>query len=169
MTDVILAGTGHRPNKLNNEYDLTGPLTRAIARQVYLLIDHLHPIKINSGMALGFDMILAICAIRKNVPVDAYIPFQGQELKWPRQSQELYRRILEKKLVTPIIVCDGEYVAWKMQKRNEAMVNAATDIVACWDGTEGGTGNCVKYAMSTHKPIHRINPRELFAWQDSEK
>lgn len=159
--EVILAGTGHRPDKLNNEYDLTGPLTKAISQRVYSLFDELRPIKIISGMALGFDMILAICAIRRDVPVDAYIPFKGQELKWPRQSQDLYRRILEKKLVTPIIVCEDGYAAWKMQKRNEAMVNAATDIVACWDGTQGGTGNCVGYAQKIGKPIHRINPREL--------
>lgn len=91
----------------------------------------------------------------------AYIPFAGQELKWPAESQRLYKSILEQPFVSPIIVCEGGYAAWKMQRRNERMVDDATDILACWDGTPGGTGNCVAYATKVGKPIHRINPAEL--------
>lgn len=161
---VILSATGHRPNKLNNEYDLKGPLTKLIAARVYSLFDVLQPTKNIGGMALGFDMIFAVCSIRRGIPLLAYIPFKGQELKWPEPSQILYRRILDDKLCSPIIVCEGTYAAWKMQERNKRMVDDGNEVVACWDGTDGGTGNCVKYAQETGKKIHRINPREL-VWQ----
>jgi uncharacterized phage-like protein YoqJ len=161
VSTLILAGTGHRPDKLNKEYDLKGPLTKAIAAEVYKLFEVLEPSEVISGMAIGFDMILAVCAIRAGIPLTAAIPFAGQELKWPEPSQVLYRRILEEKSVSPIIVCEGPYAAWKMQRRNEFMVDRADEIIACWDGTDGGTGNCVKYAMSKKKKINRINPLEL--------
>lgn len=159
-----LAGTGHRPNKLNNEYDLKGPLTKAIAFEVYRIFDELRPTQIISGMALGFDMILAICAIRKNIPFIAAIPFAGQELKWPHSSQVLYRTILESSLCSPIIVCEGEYAPWKMHRRDEWMVDNADKVLACWDGTKGGTGYTVEYATKINKPLIRINPKEL-KWQ----
>lgn len=158
---MILSGTGHRPNKLNGEYDLKGPLTKAIANKVYETFELIHPDEVVTGMALGFDMILAVCAIRAELKFTAAVPFKGQELNWPEASQRLYNSILENRLCSPIIITEGPYAAWKMQTRNEWMVNRATEIVACWDGTEGGTGNCVKYAIQTGKKIHRINPKEL--------
>lgn len=159
--DVILSGTGHRPNKLNNEYDLKGPLTKAISIKVYDIFNLISPDEVVTGMALGFDMILAVCSIRAGIKFTAAVPFKGQELSWPLASQRLYNSILENTLCTPIIISEGPYAAWKMQTRNEWMVNRANEIIACWDGTEGGTGNCVKYAQGVYKKIHRINPMEL--------
>jgi uncharacterized phage-like protein YoqJ len=163
VSALILAGTGHRPDKLGKEYRLDGPVTLKIAAAVYKYFDTIQPSKIITGMAIGFDQILAICAIHSGIKFTAAIPFKGQELKWPTESQKLYRTILENKLATPIIICEGEYAAWKMQRRNEWMVDEADKIIACWDGSDGGTGNCVKYAQQKNKEILRINPKEL-AW-----
>ena len=60
------------------------------------------------------------------------------------------------------IVSPGEYAAFKMQVRNEWMVdqlNPATDLLlAAWDGSPGGTGNCVKYATGKGVGINRLDP-----------
>ena len=48
-----------------------------------------------------------------------------------------------------------------MQERNEWMVNNCDVLIAVWDGTSGGTANCVKYAESLQLDIRRINPKEL--------
>jgi uncharacterized phage-like protein YoqJ len=42
-----------------------------------------------------------------------------------------------------------------MQIRNEWMVDNAHIVLALWDGSSGGTGNCIKYAnrKSVNKPI----------------
>lgn len=76
--NVKLAGTGHRPDKLGGEYNLRGPFTQKISAATYSVLDSLRPSEIISGMALGFDQILAICAIHRDVKVTAAIPFVGQ-------------------------------------------------------------------------------------------
>jgi uncharacterized phage-like protein YoqJ len=48
-----------------------------------------------------------------------------------------------------------------MQDRNKWMVDHCDALVAIWNGTSGGTANCVKYALSVNKPIVMINPKNL--------
>jgi len=48
-----------------------------------------------------------------------------------------------------------------MQKRNEYMVDNADIVIAVWDGTKGGTCNCVRYAKKLGKDIVIINPKEI--------
>jgi hypothetical protein len=43
------------------------------------------------------------------------------------------------------------------------MVSTASAVIACWDGSAGGTCNTVKYALAQHKPIFRINPLDRTA------
>lgn len=63
---------------------------------------------------------------------------------WPESSQQVYRD-LRSKCAEVVIVCPGEYAPAKMQKRNEWMVRESDFILACWDGSPGGTANCVRY------------------------
>ena len=49
-----------------------------------------------------------------------------------------------------------------MQLRNQYMVDQADYIVAAWDGTKGGTGNCVDYAVKQHKTIYCLDPKSEF-------
>jgi len=48
-----------------------------------------------------------------------------------------------------------------MQKRNEWMVDHSDYVIAVWDGSKGGTGNCVKYAIKQEKEILQLNPKTL--------
>ena len=45
-----------------------------------------------------------------------------------------------------------------MQKRNEYMVDLADIVIAVWDGSASGTGNCVRYTERCGKKIIRIMP-----------
>ena len=156
---LILACTGHRPNKLGNEYDYVGPYSTYIEKELLLAIEHFEPVSIVTGMAVGVDTIWARCGIKAGVNVLAFIPCEGQEKIWPKKAQELYHKILSNEKVTPHIVSPGKYSPYKMQVRNERMVDACDVLIAVWDGTAGGTGNCVNYARSKNKPIYRIDPR----------
>jgi len=40
-----------------------------------------------------------------------------------------------------------------MQTRNIWMVDNCDLVLALWDGSDGGTGNCIKYANKIGKPI----------------
>jgi uncharacterized phage-like protein YoqJ len=168
---MIIAATGHRPEKLNKEYDHKGPVSRLILSEIKQVLIQLQPEKAICGMALGVDMIFAVAALRLSIPLIAAIPFKGQESKWPRSSQDQYHQILSHRLVTIHYVCDPGYAAWKMQKRNEWMVDRCTNLLGVWDRSSGGTANCIEYAQKVEKPIIYLylNPDKSITRSNSEK
>ena len=146
---MIIAGTGHRPDKLG------GYSTPVLEKAILVATNWLtinKPDTVISGMALGWDQALAIAAIRLKIPVTAAIPFAGQEFKWPAKSQDLYLRILNN-CAEQVIVCKGGFKPASMQIRNEWMVDHADTILALWNGSSGGTANCVEFARYMKKPI----------------
>ena len=48
-----------------------------------------------------------------------------------------------------------------MQTRNEWMVDKADVVIACFDGTNGGTANCVNYAREKNKELIIIDPQGM--------
>lgn len=155
---MILAATGHRPNKLGNEYCMNGSYSKYIKDSMRKIIDDVKPNKLISGLALGVDTIWALLALELEMPLIAAIPFVGQEKRWPKHSQDLYNFILLNPMVEKTIVSDGGYESWKMQRRNEWMVDHCDGLVAVWDdSSHSGTGNCVRYAKKMNKVIYKIN------------
>lgn len=157
-----VAGTGHRPNKIGG-YDYYAPQRQWIRQQVRSKLEDLKPELVISGMALGYDQDLAQVSVEMGLPFVAALPFIGQESQWPKSSQDYYFWLLER-AEDVIVVTGGGYSAYKMQVRNEFMVNNCDILLACWDGSDGGTGNCVKYARK-HKPadcIYYIDPNDFF-------
>jgi uncharacterized phage-like protein YoqJ len=166
-----IAVTGHRPSKLNNEYDLQGPYCTYIRQEIVKLLISRQPTQAISGMALGVDTIFALEALKLGIPLLASLPFKGQECKWPISSQQKYQQILRNPLVTTHIVCEGGYNSAKMQIRNEYMVDNCDVLISVWNGTEGGTMNCVRYAEKQKKEgreieIIYINPENWKQQQD---
>lgn len=139
---MILAATGHRPPKLGG-YGVDVRLR--LHRLATNTITRLRPDAVISGFAQGWDLAMAAAAIAVDVPLIAAIPFKGQELMWPDDSREVYHRLLAKAAVVEYVCAPG-YAAWKMQRRNEWMVDLGTHLAVLWDGTDGGTANCVEYA-----------------------
>lgn len=139
---LIVAGTGHRPNKLGGYGDaVLGALFRLAKKELQAI----GPTKVISGLALGWDTALALAALRLKIPLVAAVPFKGQELIWPEPSQARYRKLIEMAADVRVI-SSGGYAAWKLQRRNEWMVDHCNILLALWDGTSGGTGNCIRYA-----------------------
>jgi uncharacterized phage-like protein YoqJ len=122
----------------------------------------LKPTKAISGMALGVDQWAANICNKLKIPLIAAIPFEGQEKMWPEKSKKVYQSLLQK-ASEKIVVCEGGYSAYKMQLRNEWMVNHCDILLAVWDGSKGGTGNCVDYAMKKigQERIVIINPKQI--------
>ncbi len=163
-----IAITGHRPNKLGDDYDLTSPLILSIKQYLQdMLDDHmLHAtdnsdITLISGMALGIDTLWAELAIENGLQLIAAIPCQNHESLWSKASIERYHKILNNPLTTIIMVTNEPYSGICMQKRNEYMVNNCDLLVSVWDGTSGGTGNCVTYAKSVGREIYLVNPKRF--------
>ncbi len=149
---MILAATGHRPDNLGG----FSPDVRMQLLQVAIAhLERHRPAAVISGMALGWDQAWAMAATTLNIPFIAAVPFAGQESVWPTASRETYRSLLG--LASEVVtVSQGGYTARKMQRRNEWMVDRADGIVALWDGTFGGTHNCVLYAEKKGKPIDNL-------------
>lgn len=160
-----IAFTGHRPNKLEGYYRSANiRLIRVIRYKIEEFYDKGYTNFI-SGMALGVDQWAAEEVIdfrdtHPDVKLILAIPCINQESMWRASSQRDYRSIVER-ADEVVFVSNRPYEPKCMQVRNEYMVDRADLIVAVWDGTFGGTGNCVRYAKSKNKEICYIDPNNL--------
>lgn len=154
---MIVAGTGHRLDKLGGYND-----TRAFQNTVWLAqfcVERLKPSQIISGMAIGWDQALALAAIRCNVPFVAAVPFAGQERRWPTQARELYETILERAARVEVTSYGPSNEAFQI--RNEWMVDRADLVLALFNGSRGGTRNCILYAQAKGVPVENVWPEWL--------
>lgn len=147
----IVTGTGHRPQKLGGYSDAAAALLINLATD---WLTALQPRGVVSGLAQGWDSALVEACWRIGFPYVACAPFKAQACKWPVTAQRRYDQYVER--AAKFIICSpGEYSAHKMQVRNERMVDIAlkdgTDhglLLAVWDGSAGGTRNCIDYAKT---------------------
>src|SRR3712207_4305758 len=130
---IVVAGTGHRPQKLNpldpsdRTFGFSPEAHEAlldVAREALARVRDSHPdkeITVVSGVALGYDQALALAALESDMPVVAAVPFKGQESRWGRESQAAYRRLLDRIAAAGgevHVVSPGGYTPAKMQARN---------------------------------------------------
>ena len=155
-SEVVVSFTGHRPPKIGG-YSIPNPTWEYLVDSIAEKLEELKPVGIITGMALGVDSIAAEIAIELGIPFIAAVPFKGQECKWPKPSQEKYHYLLSKAFEV-VYVSEPGYAPWKMQTRNQWMVDNSSHLIAVWDGSAGGTGNCVSYAQSKGTRIIRIDP-----------
>lgn len=160
--------TGHRPDKFLGKYDESHLQTRAIkgelAKQIKALVEIGYG-EFISGGALGIDtwaaeIIVEFKKAKPNLKLTIAKPFPSQDSMWPEESKTRFKGFCDSadKIVD---VSDDPYAAWKMQTRNEWMVDNSDLVLAVWDGSSGGTGNCVKYAKKKNKEIIIIDPSKI--------
>lgn len=179
-----MAFTGHRPQKLGG-FDETNETACYIKHTLAATIRHAYDRGYRAficGGALGVDTWAAEAVIALRDKEDTYpemrlivaVPCTQQDCKWPSASQGRYRSILQNAnqvALVPIRLCmdyssymfhhttnTHPYNVYCMQERNIWMVNHANCVVAVWDGTPGGTNNCIKYAKDQGKLVLRIHP-----------
>jgi uncharacterized phage-like protein YoqJ len=155
---MIVAFTGHRPNnKSMGGYNLPNPTYNFVCQQIEKHLKELKPEKIISGMALGVNQWAANIAVKLRIPFIAAVPFANQESKWPEKSRIIYQKLLTK-AHDIVFVSPPGYKKHKMQVRNEWMVDHCDLLIGVFDGTSGGTANCIAYAKSCNKNIIIIDP-----------
>jgi uncharacterized phage-like protein YoqJ len=144
----IIAATGHRPGKLGGYHArIQRLLIDAAGRELQVLT----PRTVIVGMAQGWDQAVALAALELHLPVHAFVPCQGQESVWPVRAQMQYHEILRKAWRVEVLA--QEYGPSVMKARNCAMIDACDAVLALWNGTEGGTAHCIRYAQSVGRPI----------------
>jgi hypothetical protein len=140
------------------------------------------PVTIVSGMALGFDLILAIAAIRArdemgaDVRLVAAVPFEGQERKWVRENPKAvaaYKAAWARADEVFVLFPDDKNRA--LNRCNCWMVDQSEHVLAFWNGLgvpyapgNGGTAHCVDYAISRFRPITNLHApfSEIFRRHD---
>ncbi|BDP44775.1 hypothetical protein DAETH_47440 (plasmid) [Deinococcus aetherius] len=149
----VIAGTGHRPDKLGG-FSLEALEALIEVARGYLL--KLRPDVVITGMALGWDTALAAAALGLRIPYVAALPFPRQASRWPQLDQERHLGLLKR---AALVVCVGSDdladadIRSAMQWRNEFMVDHAHLLLACFDGSAGGTAGCVKDAVEQGKTV----------------
>jgi len=159
---MIISGTGHRPSKLGG---YSKEASKKLSSLACYYLEQNKPDAVISGMALGWDISLALAALACEIPLTCAVPFRGQEERWPDESQRVFRYVLEH-AEKVVYVSPGGYHPAKMQFRNEWMVDNCDELLALWDGSNGGTGNCIRYALKQKKPVRNLWP--IYAGQDDQ-
>jgi uncharacterized phage-like protein YoqJ len=161
---TTICGTGHRPPKLGGYSPAVFETLITLAGE-WLDTNMPDGGTVISGMALGWDQALAAATLRRRkrgFRLHAYIPFVGQADAWPTASHAVYQHIMTK-AARIVVVSEGGYSPEAMQRRNERMVDDSEMVLALWDGSPGGTGNCVRYAEKVGKPV--ANLWELYQFE----
>lgn len=179
MTNIYnIAITGHRPSGFEFNSKLPGTTYKNVFTSAwsknfiekmteYILLKAAKQGKVRciTGMALGVDQLFAKAAMQAkakgaDVIIHAAIPCYYQESKWSLEAKEAYKEILQ--------ACDERYIVHRgsynsscMQKRNMYMVDMCDELIAIWDGSAGGTGNCVKYAKDKGCKVNIMPPKSF--------
>lgn len=148
----IISFTGHRPDKLVGIED-------AIKSCIFNFLLQEKPEKIISGLAPGVDTIALLTAHELKIQVIGAMPWLGHvnSSSWNYgKNKDLYLSLLDKCSSVHVVSDDKDYKPWYYQKRNEWMVDNSDMLAAVWNGTSGGTKNCIQYANRRKKQIKYI-------------
>lgn len=158
----IVCVTGHRPNKLYG-YDLNNSKYKELIKVFKKFLKEKNCKEAFSGMALGVDTAFALAVLELkaegfDIKLHCAIPCLNHSSKWFNKVDiDRYNRILSM-ADTVVIVTEEEYKPYLMQIRNQYMVDRADIVLSVWDGSNGGTGNCVKYSEKKGKQRYNIDP-----------
>lgn len=165
MISKTVCFTGHRPDKVGG-YNPKDNKT-LLWKLNEIIVEHIENKGVDTfinGVALGIDMWAARIVIKlkekyPQIKLISAIPCRNHPNKWPQESKDEWKFVTDNS-DDVILVTDEEYKPYLMQVRNEWMVNHSEYIIAVWDGSKGGTGNCVSAAEKQNKKITIINPKE---------
>ncbi len=136
--------TGHRqiPN------DALIPALRALESAIRTLYDEGYRHFIAGG-ALGFDTYAARAVLilkreRPDMTLSLFLPCQDQAEAWNARDRAEYERI--KGEADDVLVLADRYFDGCMQKRNQAMVDASSAVIAYVTRPRSGAGQTVRMA-----------------------
>lgn len=153
----MIIGTGHRPERLGAEGnpDTWLPAVEYLQHAIEAMAAMGGPQVVVSGMAEGFDLMLAAAALRAKdaglpVRLVAAVPFRGDVDRFKHDKAKLWHaRALQR--ADEIHVCSDRRFDYKT--RNFWMVTQPKHrgvpgiLWSCWNG-EGGSGTAQTYAMA---------------------
>lgn len=160
--------TGHRPDKLGG-YHIPNPVVEQVRTAATWKIWDAYQRGYRtfiSGYAQGFDQLVAelVVRLRKKDPevrLIAAVPHKDQPKPWPLPAQLIYHDLLEQANEVHILFEDETFFNWMLHARNEWMVDRSDLLIAAWDGSRGGTENCIRYAQRRELDICYIDVKMI--------
>lgn len=169
----------------DNQHPLVVQLRTVLLEQLEDLIVNQGKTRFISGGALGFDTMFfwAVNHLKQKYPHIENVlavPFINQYIKWQTKQKYWYHEMVKKADTFIDVARQPEYTtredekkdnplplddfsSEKMKQRNKYMVDQSGVMIAFFDGSNGGTGHCVRYAVKDaifHRPaIIRLDPR----------
>lgn len=159
---MIVAFTGHRPSKIGG-YDPNNPIRARVKRLLFFKLAKyqvLYPeqLQVISGGALGVDQDVADICVQLGIKFRLYLPCNNYAAPWPEASQQHLHNLMDK--ACRVLYVSDKYTPSCLDKRNRKMVDDCDELVAIWDGSKSGTGNCVAYAYSVNKQVEIYDPNQ---------
>ena len=158
--------TGHRPNKLKG---YSPEDNKELLWEIYNCCEHLIKnedvgVFIN-GLALGVDQWSAkiVLRLKKKYPhikLTSAVPCKDHSSKWKVESKKEWQHIIDNSDKV-VHTSEEEYTPYCMQVRNKYMVDNSDIVVSVWDGSSGGTKNCVDYATSKKRRVINLFKSEF--------
>jgi len=144
MRELVIAATGHRPAKLGARRRLD---ELPVASVAYAFLATLRPDRVISGMARGWDLIVAEQCLRLKIPLVAAVPGSphDQTAHWDYSDVSRYQHVLHQAAHVEIIPATVLNTA-AYHARDRWMVDHAHMMLAAWNGSGSGTGYTVEYA-----------------------
>lgn len=159
---MILAFTGHRPEKLPWGFDETDPRCRALQAAIAGAVkaaaeDGAHTFL--CGMARGCDLYFAraVLELQKTMPhirLEAYLPCPSQADCWPEGDRAVWQALLLE--CSAVYMVEQVYTKGCMLRRNRVMIDRADALLTVWDGSPGGTAAAIRYARKTGKNVNGL-------------
>lgn len=163
---MIVTITGHRPDKLGG-YETPNPIYNAIIESLDKALMELRPSLLYTGMALGVDQWAAQLCVLNDIPFTATLPFFDSDNKWPPHARQRFRELCQLAQNVHIVTPTNIYSPHLMQVRNQYMVRNSDLVLAVWNGSSGGTQNCVNYARKIGKQVSIVKvPASV--WEEAE-
>lgn len=145
---MIVGVTGHRKFEHSTVW---------VYERVKSVFAQLCPTEVVTGMAIGFDQLVADVCLEMGIPFIAAVPFIGQELTWPAYMKAHYGNLMAKASKV-VIVNDGGWENWKFLTRNKWIANNTEVMVSYLPKTtqDSGTKHCSDYAMSIGRRVVNV-------------
>lgn len=144
MKEIKVSVTGHR-ELIHSEEEITEQFLTFLEK-IKTDSGINSKIIVNTGMALGFDLLIAEICLRKGIEYNAILPF-ADHLK----TNELFI-VLKDAAKETIIINDGPYAKWKYITRDHWLVNNCSNLFAYLvKPGGGGTRQTVDYAIKQKK------------------
>lgn len=150
---LILAGTGHRPNRLDGYNDTTRNKLLELTHEV---VNRLLPKYGYCGGALGWDQAWGLALLGSCIPYCMALPCPSMGSKWFQRDRDILDQLIAN--ADRVHYLSDHYHKGAYIMRDKYMVANAEGVVALLDPTAIGSGTyqTCQYAERLHLPVLQL-------------